>query len=278
MVQLELKRAPEEGDRIRRRTWWPPGCSACWDGPTRCRRDRWARETGVLVDGDTDIAAVAGLLADPIRVRFLLALSEDRALPAGELARLAHVSPSAASFHLSKLTDGGLLAAEAIGKRRYYRVASAHLVRAIEALALVCPVQPVTSLRQSHGAAAVRFARICDGHLAGQLGVALTDALVEQNTLIETGDDYTLTGPGRSHLAQLGVQAPSNDRYLATATRHPDWSQGGYHLAGPLATALADRLLDLGWLVPTRASRAVRLTPTGRCAFHRHFPRIATDQ
>jgi DNA-binding transcriptional ArsR family regulator len=218
------------------------------------------------------------MLADPIRVRFLLALGEDRTLPAGELARLAHVSPSAASFHLGRLTDGGLLQVEAMGKHRYYRLSSRQLAGAVEALALVCPVQPVTSLRQSRAAAAVRYARICDGHLAGHLGVALTDALVEQNTLSEADDGYAVTGSGRSRLAELGVPVSGNSGYPGTATRHPDWSQGGHHLAGPLATALTNHLLDHRWIVPARASRAVHLTPEGHRALHKHFPKIKLTQ
>lgn len=143
---------------------------------------------GIPASGDTNIAAVARLLADPVRVRFLLSLRDGQSLPAGQLARLAQVSPSAASFHLSKLVAGGLLEVQSRGKHRYFRVAHPELVHAVEALAVVAPSEPVASLRQSRAAAAVRFARICDGHLGGHLGVRLTRTLAERAILTDAGE------------------------------------------------------------------------------------------
>jgi DNA-binding transcriptional ArsR family regulator len=127
--------------------------------------------------GDTNIAAVASLLADPARATIMIALSDGRALPAGELARLAHVAPSTASSHLSKLVEGGLIEVEAWGRHRYYRVPGPELVWAIEALSLVSPSKPVRSFKQSREAEAVRFARTCYDHLAGFLGVKVPGLL-----------------------------------------------------------------------------------------------------
>jgi DNA-binding transcriptional ArsR family regulator len=138
------------------------------------------------MSSDADVAAVARLLADPVRVRILLALGEGRQLAAGELAALAGVSPSAASFHLARLADAGLLRAHQRGKRRYFEIADPALPRAVEALAVLAPPAPARSLRQSRAGQAVRFARICDGHLAGRAGVALLRAMLAEGLLTET--------------------------------------------------------------------------------------------
>ncbi|MCL6516798.1 winged helix-turn-helix domain-containing protein, partial [Alicyclobacillus sp.] len=118
------------------------------------------------MNGDVDISAVAALLADPTRVAFLDALLERHALTAGELARAAKVTPSAASMHLAKLVEGGLLTVEQSGRHRYYRLANATVARAMETLALIAPVKPVRSLRESEQVRALRFARTCYDHLA----------------------------------------------------------------------------------------------------------------
>lgn len=233
---------------------------------------------GIPASGDTNIAAVARLLADPVRVRFLLSLRDGQGLPAGQLARLAQVSPSAASFHLSKLVAGGLLEVQSRGKHRYFRVAHPELVHAVEALAVVAPSEPVTSLRQSRAAAAVRFARICDGHLGGHLGVRLTRTLVERAILTEAGEGYRPSTHGLSRLRALGINSAETMQPDHFVTRHPDWSEHGYHLAGPLAKALTDRMLELGWITPAQARRAVRLTSTGRTGLQEAFGLTIEDR
>jgi DNA-binding transcriptional ArsR family regulator len=226
---------------------------------------RW--EVAAL-SADVDVAAVARVLADPARVRFLLALPPGRELAAGELAGLAGVSPSAASFHLARLVEAGLLRAEQRGKRRYFEVASPAVARAVEAMAVLAPLVPVTSLRQSRAAQAVRFARICDGHLGGRMGVALLRAMLDGGLLAEVPGGCLLTGTGTRRLRRLGM-AIAGDTGVAAC--HPDWSEDAFHLAGPVAEALTGHLLQLGWITRTRAGRAVRLTPAGQDGLRGHF-------
>src|SRR5437660_64597 len=123
---------------------------------------------------DADIASAAALIADSTRATILQALLPDRPLAAGELARLAGVSAATASFHLSKLLDGGMIAVARQGRHRYYRLAGHEVATAIEALALISPALPVRSLRQSRAAAALTQARTCYDHLAGRTGLADT--------------------------------------------------------------------------------------------------------
>jgi DNA-binding transcriptional ArsR family regulator len=221
--------------------------------------------------GDANIAAVASLLADPARATILMALSDGRALPAGELARLVHVAPSTASSHLSKLVEGGLIEVEPWGRHRYYRVTGPEVVGVIEALSLVSPAKPVRSFRQSREAEAVRFARTCYDHLAGFLGVKLTRSLVKQDALKELEDGYEVTEEGLSHLREFGVDLSRRKERIRFAPAHIDWSERYRHFAGPLAKATTSRLFELGWVARTPSSRAVRVTETGRRGLQEHF-------
>jgi DNA-binding transcriptional ArsR family regulator len=120
---------------------------------------------------------VASLIADPARAVMLVGLVDGRALPAGELAYSAGVTPQTASSHLAKLVDGGLLAVEREGRHRYYRLAGAHVAQALEQLAAIRPAEPVRRKAVTANARELSFARCCYDHLAGRLGVAVTDAL-----------------------------------------------------------------------------------------------------
>lgn len=242
----------------------PPGAAT----GRQCGGDGW-----LLMGSDVDVSAVARVLADPARVRMLLALGEGRHLAAGELAAIAGVSPSAASFHLARLVEASLLRVQQRGKHRYFEITDPAVPRAVEALAVLAPPAPVRSLRQSRAAQAVRFARICDGHLAGRAGVALLEAMLADGLLAETAGGCAVTPTGIRRLGELGVQLPSAPDPVVTAVApcHPDWSEDAHHLAGPLAEALSHRLLSLGWISHRRSGRAVRLTPAGFTGLRNHF-------
>ncbi len=211
--------------------------------------------------GDTDLAAVGALLAEPARARVLLALADGRSLAAGVLATEAGVAPSTASHHLARLVDAGLISVVTRGRHRYFGLAGPQVGELIEAVARVAPAQPITSLRQGTRAHAVRHARRCYDHLAGRLGVAVTDALQEQGALVAIDDaGYTVTKHGARTLAELGIDTHPGDVARACL----DWTEQRNHIAGAFGRALLTRLLDAGWLTHDSRSRALRLTTAGR--------------
>jgi DNA-binding transcriptional ArsR family regulator len=250
-----------------------------WAASDRRRRPVRTEAAGrdVTTAGDVDLAAIGALLADPGRCRVLMALDDGRALPASLLATEAGVSASTASSHLRKLLDGGLLTVEARGRHRYYRIAGPQVGAMVEALAGLAPPRPIRSLRQGTRAHALRHARTCYDHLAGRVGVDLMRAFLEHGYLTG-GDghfhpddadrdrlaayghdvDYQLTPLGRAFLAEFGA-APRSlvVRYCV------DWSEQHHHLSGALGRALLDRLVALGWIRRTPATRAVQVTPAG---------------
>ncbi|HEX5448793.1 MAG TPA: winged helix-turn-helix domain-containing protein [Gaiellaceae bacterium] len=214
---------------------------------------------------DVDVSGVAALLGDPARARIAQALHDGRALPAGELARRAGISPSTASEHLSRLVEGRLLAVERTGRHRYFRLANAEVAHAIEALAAIAPPAPVRSLREASIGDALAEARTCYDHLAGKLGVQITDALLQRNALIAVADGFEPGPQLEASLAALGVRSLPTRRPLAL--RCIDWSERRPHVAGALGAAICTRALEARWVERLPASRAVRVTSAGRRAF-----------
>jgi DNA-binding transcriptional ArsR family regulator len=217
---------------------------------------------------EAGIAPAAALMADPARAAMLLALLDGRPLAASELSRLAAVSPPTASAHLAKLLDGGLVTVVRQGRHRYYRLAGHQVAEAIEALSQIARPAPVRSLRQSRRAAALAEARTCYDHLAGRLGVALTEALVARNHIALSEDGGMVTPSGEDLFRSFGFEVRSK-----SPSRRPfcrpclDWSERRPHLAGALGAAIAARCFELDWIARIRDTRAVLITQKGRRGF-----------
>ena len=154
---------------------------------------------------DVDLAAVAALIADPSRAAMLDALLNGGRHSARELAVSAGIAPSTATEHLHRLERGGLVVCERVGRRREVRLAGPDVGRALEALAALAPRKPVTGLRAWHHGEALRAARSCYDHLAGQAGVALADGLVEAKILRRGDGAFGLTNRGAARLADFGL-------------------------------------------------------------------------
>jgi DNA-binding transcriptional ArsR family regulator len=226
---------------------------------------------------DAAISPVASLLADPVRVSILLALSDGREVAAGELALVAGVTAATASFHLAKLTSAGLISLRRQGRYQLYRLANPQLVRALEALAVLAPQSEPRTHRQARIGRAVRAGRTCYDHLAGRLGVCLTRALLDRNAVRLAGAEFDVAPAGEQLLGELGIDlATVRARRRAFAPACLDWSEREQHIAGALGAALLARLFDLGWIKRMPASRAVEVTLAGRRGFHRTFG-IAAD-
>jgi DNA-binding transcriptional ArsR family regulator len=227
------------------------------------------------VIADADIATPASLIGDPTRATFLTALADGTALPASELAQRAGVSASTASVQLAKLVEGGLLEVERTGRHRYYRLADSSIAGAIEALAVIAPHRPATSLKQARAGSELQAARTCYDHLAGALGVALLDALQRRRLL---SAELEVTPRGAERFARLDIDVDDLTRGRRPLTRPClDWTERRHHLAGALGAALATRFLELGWIERRPTSRAVRVTDKGRRSL-KHELAISVDR
>jgi DNA-binding transcriptional ArsR family regulator len=164
------------------------------------------------VDGDADVAAAARLIGEPARAALLFALMEEEALPASELAARAGVAPSTASGHLARLVDGGLLSGERNVRYRLFRLADPAVAAALEALSTIAPARPVRTLREATVSEAIRPARTCYDHLAGRLGVQLSDALEQTRIVVSDGDGFALGPAATSRLGALGIDVEQLSR------------------------------------------------------------------
>ena len=225
--------------------------------------------------GDPNIATVAALIGDPVRAAVLAALADGRALPAGELAASAGISPSAASAHLTKLLEGGLLALEREGRHRYYRLAGPQVAAALESLCLIAAQPSRSAVILSREAQALRYARSCYDHLAGELGVDIAVAMERRGLIASIGQSkrVEITRAGAVWLeSAFNIDVPKlRPGRHGLAFRCLDWTERRHHLAGPLGARLLQRCCDLGWLTRTPRSRAVQLTRTGRKNLREQF-------
>ncbi len=222
------------------------------------------------------LANAAKLLAEPARAAMLLRLMGGRAVPAGELAFVAHVSPQTASEHLARLTEAGFVAVHRQGRHRYYELANEEIAYAVESLLVLSSPQSADPRTKKDRPApgSLEHARTCYAHLAGWLGVTITDALQQEGYLaLAAHRAFTVTELGRTWFEQRGIAMPSPSKVadLKLARQCPDWTERRPHLAGILGINMCKRYIELGWIVPLKKSRAVRVTLQGKQAFSKYL-------
>jgi DNA-binding transcriptional ArsR family regulator len=215
------------------------------------------------------IAAVAALIADPVRANMLSALMSGMALTAGELAEAGGITPQTASTHLARLLDAEVVTVEKQGRHRYYRLVSPEIAQAIELLSLAATSGPRRYHRPGPKDEALRIARSCYDHIAGRLGLALADAMRARGHIEIADAAARVTGDGMAFLAHFGADIEGRHRPLCRACL--DWSERRYHIAGRVGAALLNRSLDLQWVERAPGSRALVITKAGRIGYHRAF-------
>ncbi len=211
-----------------------------------------------------NVGKVAALIGDPVRSKILFALLDGGELSASELAFRGEASPQAASAHLAKLVDGGLLCARNAGRQRLFCIASGEIAHAIEVLASIAPVAPVKSLNQHSAMQRLRRARSCYDHLAGRLGVAVTDALTERRIIAADSETFTVTRNGERFFSEIGVDleaARASRRHFARACM--DWTERRHHVAGSLGAALLGTFIKHEWVLCNPRDRSLEITRKG---------------
>jgi DNA-binding transcriptional ArsR family regulator len=218
-----------------------------------------------------NLVEVAALVGDTARATILAALMGGQALTGNELAYLARVSRPTASEHLLKLVEARLVAVTKQGRYRYYRIASPLVARMLESIIAVAAIEvPSRYQPRSIRDDALRFARTCYDHLAGQVGVAITDALVANGHIVLTEDGGEVTDAGTRFLSAFGADLRSRGKRIFCRPCL-DWSERRYHVAGLVGAEIWRRCLDLGWLIRERDSRALRLTTAGKAGLFDMF-------
>lgn len=219
-----------------------------------------------------DISHIAALIGDPARANMLSALISGKALTATELAGEAGITPQTASFHLKKLVEGGLLILRAQGRHRYFAIADEDVADMLNALMRLAEKGGHSRTRTGPRDAAMRMARSCYNHLAGDMGVALFDFLLKAEHIALIPDGLTLTPSGRDFVRDFGIDLAALEAKSSPLCRDClDWSARRSHLAGSLGRAFLTRFEELGWAVRDPDSRAILFNNSGKNDFLRIF-------
>lgn len=219
-----------------------------------------------------NIAEVASLLGETSRATILMSLMDGRFHTASELAFMATITPQTASFHLAKLVEGNLVTVEKNGRHRYYQLANGEVARILESFLAISPPPEVHSLKQSSQVKLLREARTCYDHLAGKLGVAITESMLNAGHLTKKEKEFVVTPIGEQFFTDFGIDLRELKRKRRSFSHAClDWSERRHHLGGALGHGLVTHFIDLGWIVRVPSIRAVKVTDKGKVGFKRDF-------
>lgn len=211
---------------------------------------------------------IAALLGDKARAIMLWNLLDGRAYTATELAICANISAQSASNHLSKLVKANFLTVEKQGRHRYYKYATPAVAQVIESIASLLP-EATYIQKEKSPPTGVKHARTCYDHLAGKVGVSVTDALVNRNLLKPVAKDYEVTAAGISWFKSMNIDVSTVQLEKRNfAFQCLDWSERRHHLAGALGASLLHSMLAQDWIRQTKHSRAIVITGMGKTAFY----------
>jgi DNA-binding transcriptional ArsR family regulator len=206
-------------------------------------------------------------LGDPAREAIVSALAGGQALPAGELAQLAGLSPQSASAHLQKLVDANVLSVWRQGRFRYYRITDDDVAELIESLVNLATKQGGAARGRRLPCDALRQARTCYCHLAGQLGVLMCEGLARSKLIVISARSGHVTRSGLAWCeAERIAFKPNGSAHFRLCN---DWTERVPHLSGPFPNAILKRLVDTRCVASRSVPRALRLTGKGRAFFER---------
>ena len=225
------------------------------------------------------LTSVAALMGEPARAAMLVTLMDGRAFTAGELGKVAGVTPPTASGHLGRLLGAGLLTLERQGRHRYYRLANASVAGVLESMMSLTGELSGSAdrkpVRTGPRDQALRRARLCYDHLAGEVAVGMAARMVARGQLEFGPDGGLVTKEGLRFLASLGVDLTAGplDGSQQSAFCRPclDWSERRLHVAGALGRLLLRKFVQDGWMRQMAEGRAVSVTPVGWAELNRHF-------
>ncbi|WP_442604246.1 ArsR/SmtB family transcription factor [Paenibacillus sp. KN14-4R] len=229
---------------------------------------------------NSNVALIAALISEPSRAVILSVLMDGRLHTASELAANARIKPQTASFHLAKMVEAQAVSVQQQGRHRYYGIQNPEVAQVMESLLSIAPPVQIKSFRQAAEDQAIRQARTCYDHLAGYLGVQLTEALCNQKIIEEEEEkSYHVTKKGEAFFADLNIDlAQVKTKRRAYCLQCLDWSERRYHLAGALGNAILERLLELNWIERMPKTRAIQVTPQGKIGFKNTFSIVFHDE
>lgn len=221
---------------------------------------------------EIQFSEISALLGNKPLSTMLWNLLDGRAYTATELSLCAEISAQSASNHLTKLVDADLLTVEKQGRHRYYRFSNPDVARVVESMASLLPISRNRKKVKKPEPTGELFVRTCYDHLAGKVGVDITNSLIDNGLIEAVGTKYDVTYLGESWFQSIGIdinELKSQKRSFA----HPclDWSERKHHLAGALGAAILEVMLNNDWIKKSNNSRELIITPKGRKELKNRF-------
>ena len=214
----------------------------------------------------------ATLIGDATRASILWNLLDGRAFTATELAIAVETSAQNISMHLGKLLDANLISVEKQGRHKYYRFSNKEVAYAVEAMANLIPKPEISAKKKTENYPPIKYCRTCYDHLAGKIGVALAESLLEQKIIIEKNNTFEITSEGEKWFSDFGVNigdAKKQKRIFLKPCL--DWSERRYHIAGSVGTLLLNKMLEQDWIRRTANSRVIIITAKGEKEMLQNF-------
>jgi DNA-binding transcriptional ArsR family regulator len=210
-------------------------------------------------------STIALLIGEPARATMLWKILDGGMHSATELAIAADLSPQNASMHLSKLVNAGLLSVIKRGRLKYYQFTNPNVAYVIESIANLMPKDNLMPPDDASNGSRIKYCRTCYDHLAGKVGVAITDKLLSKKIIEVKNEDFVISKSGVKWFDNLEISITElQEKKRVLARKCLDWSERRPHISGAVGAALANRLFDLKWLQRTKSSRIVSITPFGQ--------------
>lgn len=214
----------------------------------------------------------AGLIGDATRAAIMWTLLDGRAFTATELSIAVNTSPQNMSMHLTKLLEANLLSVEKQGRHKYYKFSNKEVAYVVEAMANLIPKSAIPSKKKTENDSPVKYCRTCYDHLAGKIGVALADSLLEQKIIVENNKTFEISPEGKKWFSDFGInieEAQKQKRIFLKPCL--DWSERRYHIAGSVGSLLLNKMLEQDWIRRTANSRAIVITGKGEKEMLKNF-------
>jgi DNA-binding transcriptional ArsR family regulator len=215
---------------------------------------------------------IAALIGDPTRAVIMWTLLDGKAFTATELAIIVNTSPQNISMHLAKLVQSDLLCVEKQGRHKYYRFSNKEIAYSIEAMANLIPHSTIPKKNIAEKHSPIKHCRTCYDHLAGKIGVALTDSLLEQKIIVDNNNVFEISPKGEKWFSDFGINVDEVKKQRRLFLKPClDWSERRNHIAGSLATSIFDKMVSNDWLRKTNHSRAIIITGKGEKELYEYF-------
>ena len=212
-----------------------------------------------------DVSAVISIFSNVARMKIIDELMDGRAHTVNELALAAKITPQTVTYHLGKMTILGWVELKKYGRFHYYSLIRSDIAALFENLSPHAPAKPIKSLRKTLRYQKMYYCRTCYDHVAGEIGVKITDSLID-NELITAATDtksYEITSAGRTFLANVFDLAALAKKKRVFCKPCLDWSERRDHVAGAVGNGILEFLVKHDYLQRGEEQRLLNMTDNG---------------